>query len=103
MGNCCGVYGFDCLCPGAAKSNPEVAGFMYNGPGRGMQYLSQIFLLSAFLYHAERQANCYTDDQLQEEGMRPQCARVGSFASVRVRVCCVRVRECARKACERAC
>mmetsp|Transcript_89844 Transcript_89844/g.256871 ORF Transcript_89844/g.256871 Transcript_89844/m.256871 type:complete len:364 (-) Transcript_89844:94-1185(-) len=67
MGNCCGSYGFDCLCPSAAQTNPEVAGYIYNGPGRGMQYLSQIFLLGAFLYHAKLQANCYTDDELQEQ------------------------------------
>ena len=115
MTSWCGVYGFDCLCPSAADSNPEVAGFVYNGPGRGMQvmdqltiqtqrvftaecgpttfalhaharpkhspsnaysvtllryllqYLSQIFLLSAFIYHAELQADCFSLEDLREE------------------------------------
>ena len=111
MGNCCGSYGFDCLCPSAAKTNPEVAGFIYNGPGRGMQYLSQIFLLGAFLYHAKRQANCFTDDELQEQGMHPRCP-CAQLCTAELRACvyvcvsgtCVRERVCVRVcACVRAC
>jgi len=47
---------FEDLCPIAAYTNPEVLGYLINGPGKGISYASYIFLFEALIHLANMDA-----------------------------------------------
>ena len=47
---------FEDICPISAYTNPEVLGYLINGPGKGISYASYIFLFEALIYLANMDA-----------------------------------------------